>query len=195
LEQEISGKDAIAFTALFPHDTQQATLALAQRYLRAAFARLAPESALPFGFMPPFCPAVDGDDRHADSKGPSRLAVGPATVDSGWIVAPVSCPLESDGEPRGVSAGERASRPTIPGYPALPPSAAFILGFAGPLAKAVLALAIELEREEGIAERDGSLTAPLSVRARYRARVELSIARDERAYSVAYSVGPASWAR
>ncbi len=195
MEQEISGKDAIAFTAFFPHDTQLATLARAQRYLRAAFARLEPESALPFCFMPPFCPSADGETIPSLPDGPSRLAVGPVTVDSGWIVAPVSEPFEPGEDSRGVSAAEGAGLPTIPGYPALPPSAAFILGYAGPQANEILALAVDLERGEGIAEEAGSLTAPLSVRARYRARVELSISRDERAYSLSYSIGPASWAK
>lgn len=195
MEQEISGKDAIAFTALFPHDTQQATLARAQRYLRAAFARLAPESGIPFNFMPPFCPAVNRDADRSGPDGPSRLAVGPVTADSGWIVAPVAEPFEPEGEVHGPSDGVRETLPTIPGYPALPPSAAFILGYAGPLANDVLALAVALERGEGLAEGKGSLTAPLSVRARYRARVELSISRDDRAYALSFSIGPASWAR
>ncbi len=191
----MSGKDVIAITALFPHDTQMATLVLAQRRLRAAFSRLAPESGLPFNFMLPFCPVFDQEETRTGSKELSRLTVGPAVAESGWIVAPVAgSPVLVERGPRSETKGTDRF-PAIPGYPALPRSEGFILGYAGPLAQDVLAGAVAGERGEATPEGQSVLTATLSVRARYRARVELAIERDDRAYSVAFSIGPASWRR
>ncbi|GEM_PF-1098624 len=188
----------ISFTGLFLHDTQMAQLSLAQRRLAAAFTRLAPESTIPFSFMLPFCP-VRGAIAACAGKGAAhartRLTVGPAETDSGWIVAPATeSPEQTDGA-KGPEAEASILPPTLPGYPELPRRSALILGYAGPLANTVLAEAIaaELQVKDG---RDRTvLTEALSVRARYRARVDLTIVSDNRTYSVTYKVGPASWER
>ena len=186
----------ISFTGLFLHDTQMAPLFLAQRRLAVAFSRLASERGLPFSFMLPFCPVqatIAEIEMGVRSRARSRLTIGPATTDSGWIVAPVAGSLGRGDGAIGRETENTDRFPAIPGYPALPRLQALILGYAGPLADTVLAEAIAAEQQENEARDQSVLTVALSARARYRARVELSIASDERSYSVTYVIGPASW--
>ena len=195
----------ISFTGLFLHDTQMALLSLAQRRLAAAFSRHASESDLPFSFMLPFCPArsniAEGSDKGA-ARARSRLTVGPAMTYSGWIVAPVTGSIEQgDGSPGKANGADEPETekpdppPTLPDYPELPRQSAFILGYAGPVADAVLADAVAAERQAKGSREPTVLTATLSARARYRARVTLTVARDGGSYSVTYAIGPASWER
>jgi hypothetical protein len=198
LEIKTGQTDDISFTGLFLHDTQMALLFLAQRRLAAAFSCLAPENGIPFSCMLPFCPVGANpakNEKGIRSPARTRITVGLAATDSGWIVAPVTGPLgESDGA-NGSETGGAGLFPTIPGYPALPRLSAFILGYAGPLADAVLAEAIAAERRAGEPRETTVLTSALSVRARYRASVRLSVIWDERSYSATYAIGPASWER
>ena len=188
----------ISFTGLFLHDTQMALLFLAQRRLAAAFSRLAPESKLPFSFMIPFCPVrgaiAEGAEKGA-ARTRSRLTVGPVVTDSGWIFAPVTGSLEQGDGTIGLETEASSRFPSLPGYPELPRLSALILGYAGPLADTVLAEAIAAERQAKEGRDRTVLTEAISVRARYRARVDLAIISDERTYSVTYKVGPASWER
>ena len=108
-------KRELEFDCLFLPDTQMAELEREQTALRLAFGKVNPSSALPFSFLSPFCPA---------SRAPftGKLAIGTPVNDSGWIVRPVE----------GIPDSARLSAyPDFPGYPPLPRSFAFIVGYAG----------------------------------------------------------------
>lgn len=96
------------------------------------------------------------------------------TDDSGWIVLPVS------------PAGKAPSwRPSFPGYPPLPETPGFILGYAGPLAKKLIAESVGSD-----AAREAS---EFTVTARYRATVTVEVTMNEGSLSVVYSLGNVSW--
>ena len=165
-------KERISFEGLFLHDTQMAHLFRLQSALGAAFARLAPDTTLPFSVMIPFCPAP-GVAVPA-LPGRTRLGIGALTDDSGWIVLPVSPGAE-----------EPFRLPAFPGYPPLPTTSGFILGYAGPLAKTLIAEIIgsDVARE----------SSEFGVTARYRATVTVAVTMNEGSLSVVYSLGKASW--
>lgn len=180
MEIKTDQKDHISFEGLFLHDTQMAQLFRLQRALGAAFARLAPVNPLPFSFMIPFYPAPDAaPDKGAEGTVKSRrertrLGVGALTDDSGWIVLPVS--------PGGKAP---CIRPSFPGYPPLPETPGFILGYAGILAEKLIA--------EIIASDAAREASEFTVTARYRATVTVAVTINEGSVSVAYSLGKANW--
>lgn len=108
-------KRELEFDCLFLHDTQMAELEREQSSLRRAFGGLDPSSDLPFAFLSPFCPA-------SRAPFPGKLLIGAPVVDSLWIIRPVT----------GLPESARPSvYPDFPGYPPLPRTFAFIVGFAG----------------------------------------------------------------
>ncbi len=150
-----------------------------QRALGAAFARLAPVNPLPFRCMIPFCPAPDTatvavQGTVQEPSGRTRLGVGSLTDDSGWIILPVSPAAKAPGK-----------RPSFPGYPPLPETQGFILGYAGPLAEKLI---------EGIIGSEAAREASeFTVTARYRATVTVAVTLNEGSLSVVYSLGKATW--
>jgi hypothetical protein len=108
-------KRELEFDCLFLHDTQMAELEQEQSALRQAFGRAVPSSSVPFSFLSPFCPA---------SRTPftGKLIVGAPAVESGWIVRPV------EGLPK---SARPSVLPEFPGYPPLPHTFAFVVGYAG----------------------------------------------------------------
>ncbi len=150
-----------------------------QRALGAAFARLAPDNPLPFSCMIPFCPAPDTATVAEPGTvqappGRTRLGVGSLTDDSGWIVLPVSPAAKAPGK-----------RPSFPGYPPLPETQGFILGYAGPLAEKLI--------EEIIGSDAAREASGFTVTARYRAPVFMAVSMNEGSLTVQYSLGKATW--
>jgi hypothetical protein len=108
-------KRELEFDCLFLHDTQMTELEREQTALRQAFGRADPSSPLPFSFLSPFCPA-------SRTPFPGKLTIGAPIVDSFWIVRPVA----------GLPDSARPSvYPEFPGYPPLPQTFAFVVGYAG----------------------------------------------------------------
>jgi hypothetical protein len=151
-----------------------ALIAKLQRDLRAAFCRIAPKSALPFSFMIPFCPIAE---RAKPVR--ARLAIGPLAQEDGWLILPVE-PIPNESSTIEGSQANTApeSLPVFPGYPSLPKTSAFILGYAGDAAGRV---------------SEGIRSEAFAVSARYRASVTVSVNREGGAYAVTYTVGPATW--
>ena len=88
----------------------------------------AADKALPFSIIPPLCPCAEIPDQFTPE-------VGNLLVDSGWILHP--CRALSPAKalsPIGALSPAQALSPdnfTLPGYPPLPRTAGFILGYAG----------------------------------------------------------------
>lgn len=77
---------------------------------------LGPGKPVPFSIIPPLCPCPEIPDHFTPE-------VGALLVDSGWILHPCDCVRNHQAlSPDNI---------TIPGYPPLPRTAGFILGYAG----------------------------------------------------------------
>ncbi|HPX13323.1 MAG TPA: hypothetical protein PLS27_03085 [Treponemataceae bacterium] len=83
---------------------------------------LGPGKPVPFSIIPPLCPCPEIPDHFTPE-------VGALLVDSGWILHPCDCVRNH----QALSPVQALSPDnfTLPGYPLLPRTAGFILGYAG----------------------------------------------------------------
>ena len=113
-------RDRQTIPCLFLHDSLMSALQEEQTFFRLQL--LGPGKPVPFSIIPPLCPCPEIPDHFTPE-------VGALLVDSGWILHPCDCVRNH----QALSPVQALSPDniTIPGYPPLPRTAGFILGYAG----------------------------------------------------------------
>lgn len=177
-------KRTITLNGLFTADTQTAELEREQRFLRGRYESPNSGRSLPFAIVPPFAVSVP-----LGLSGKLRIEA-PVSIE-GWIVRPIAVLGEtgaaygkaghaaSSGHAASADTPIRSSPVSLPGFPPLPEGTAFILGYAGPDAAALV---------EALAAEE------FTINARYYATLTAVIEFDDESfYGCEYSIGPALW--
>jgi len=166
-------KRTITLNGLFTADTQMAELEREQRFLRGRYESLNSGRSLPFAIVPPFGVSVP-----LGLAGKLRIEA-PVNID-GWIVRPIAVSGETGaGHAASADTPNRSIPVCFPGFPPLPDVTAFILGYAGTDAAALV---------EALAAEE------FTINARYYATLTVLIEFDEETfYGCTYSTGPALW--
>jgi len=199
----------LTLRSAFLHDTQQADLCREQALLEGALFELvrsalerAPgaPSALPFRVAIPFCPIHPEVPSVLAPNGPKearRIEILAPVARDGWIVRPVRLLAHSANQVNGrdMGAGDSGADlvfPAFTGYPRLPTGPAFVLGYGGNDAAALIRRAQDMG--DGAT---GNLPAPFrdfSVRVWYHAEIRLDFTLDPAGCrTVAWRIGKPSW--
>jgi len=142
-------------SCLYLHDSLMAAVSEEQTTLRLQYTAMNP--AKPFNLIPPFCPFAGFSDHN-------KPEIHELMSDSGWILRPVhalspfSTPVPEDFQ--------------LPGYPPLPRTRGFILGYAGDKAE-------ELLHNSAVPSKKFPET-PVSVRVWYQASLHITVEHDEK---------------